>query len=277
VLDHSDAQLCALRLTLRRAAGAYYNNNLRETYGSRHESHQNDRDYRQQHRDNSVNQNPRISRDWNKDDNKRDDKRWGDNDRNNNDRNNNDRNDNRDASTPRHFDRADQVRERLNRDNNVDGRPWRGDANARQNQNINTSGIRVQNQSQQQVITQTNNSPSFSNNEESGRNRAIEMQRRQAEGSIDVNSNNRINQENRVVTDGADRRPNFSAPVQRTQEQRPNLSGPQQTVERQEAPRRAEFSPPRNESEGRAQQQQRVERSNNNPRFSRDKKDDDNK
>lgn len=262
---------------------AYYNNNLRETYGSHHESHQNDRDYRQQHRDNNVIQNPRISRDWNKDDDKRDDKRWGNNDRNNtdrsnndrgnNDRNNNDRNDNHDASTPRHYDRAEQVRERLNRDNNVDGRPWRGDANARQNQNINTSGIRVQNQSQQQVTTQTNNSPSFSNSEESGRNRAIEMQRRQAEGSIDVNSNNRINQEHRVVTDGADRRPNFSAPVQRTEEQRQ----PQPTVERQEAPRRAEFSPPRNESEGRAQQQQRAERSNNNPRFSRDKKDDDNK
>lgn len=238
---------------------AYYNNNLRTTYGSRHESRENDRDYRQQHRDNNVNQSPRIARDWNND--------W---------KNDNKRNDNRDLNTPRHYDRADQVRERLNRDNNND-RPWRGDNNSPQNNSINTSGIRAQSQphNQQQAPRNDNNQPSFTRNEEGERNPAI-MQHRQIEnrqvGGIDVNNNNRINQEPRVVTDNADHRPNFSVPNQRVQEQN---SAPQPTAERQETPRRIEFTQPRNEAEGRAQQQQ-PERSHN-PRFSRDKKDDDNK
>jgi hypothetical protein len=240
---------------------AYYNNNLRETYGSQHESYQNDRDYRRQYRD------PR-SAEWN---NGRDNNRKRDNDGINNEH--------RDATTPRRFDRTEQVREHLNRDNAGEVRPWRGDANAQQNNNINTSGIRTQSQPHdQQQATSDNNSPNVMRTEESERNRAVMMQRRQAEGSVDVNSNNRINQERRVVTDGAERRPNFSAPVERPQEQRPSFSAPQPAVERrEEAPRRVEFTPPRNEAEGRAQQTQRVERSNNNPRFSREKKDDDNK
>ncbi len=245
---------------LHRHGVAYYNNNLRETYGSRHESYQNDRDYRQQHRENNGNQNPRVNPNWNRDDNKRDDNR-----RNNNGNNN---------GNNGHYDRADQVRERLNRESNGrdsnDPRPWRGNADARANDN---NGIRVQNQTPQQVNSENNNAPSFTRSEETERNRAIMEQRRRSEGAIDVNSNNRI--DNPVEQERRER-PNFSAPVQRPQEtQRPNFSDQQATVERQELPKRAEFSPPRNEAEGRAQYQQRIEqraeRSNNNPRFSREK------
>jgi hypothetical protein len=203
-------------------------------------------------------------------DSKRDDNHWNNNGNNRNDNNRND------VNSPRHYDRAEQVRERLNRDNNVDDRPLRNDVNAGQNNNINTSGIRgIQSQphNQQQATGDNNLQPGNRSNE--GEPIRPLMQHRQTEGAIDVNSNNRINQERRVITDGADRRPNFSAPVQRTQEQNTNLGNPQPTAERQE--RQAEFSPTRNETEARAQPQQRTERANNNPRFSREKKDDDKK
>ncbi|RYZ98651.1 MAG: DUF3300 domain-containing protein, partial [Moraxellaceae bacterium] len=164
---------------------AYYNNNLRDTYGSRHESYQNDRNYRQQHRDNNVNQNPRVNREWDKD-GKRDDNHWTNNGKvngnNGNNGNNGTRNDGKNDSRPNsngHYDRADQVRERLNRDNNSNGRtsdrPWRGDANANPSNTINTSGVRVQNQVQPQVTPQSANSPSF-NNGQRGNNRVIETQ-----------------------------------------------------------------------------------------------------
>ena len=92
---------------------AYYNNNLRETYGSRHESYRNDRDYRERHRefsrpdqqrdnrdrDNNVNRDPRSNHDFNRGDNR----------------------DNRpgviaqEPNRTRDFDRAEHVRARLNR------------------------------------------------------------------------------------------------------------------------------------------------------------------
>ncbi|GGY74503.1 hypothetical protein GCM10011613_19930 [Cellvibrio zantedeschiae] len=268
IVGHSSARLWRHEPAHRHGV-AYYNNNLRETYGSRRQSYQNDRDYRQQHRDNSVNQNPRISDGWKRDNDRRDDdNRWDNN--GNHDRNN--RNENRNPNG--HYDRADQVRERLNRDsndrdNNINNRPLRGNTDAR--------GVRVQNQAQQQVTTENNISPSFNRTEENGRNRGNVEQGRQSERGIDVNNNNRLNidQERRIVTDDADRRPNFSGPVQRAQEQR--ISEPQPRVERQmerQEVRRAEFSPPRNDNEGRGQPQQRAERAHNNPRFSRDKNDD---
>jgi len=238
---------------------AYYNNNLRTTYGSRHESYQNDREYRQQYRNNNGFKDPRTNHDprW---DNKTNDNHW-----NNNNVNNNGNNNNRDnVIRPLRYDHADQVRERLGRDNNAGNIPVQNNVNA--GQNINTSGIRVQSQAHNQQATGNNNSPSFNRNNEAERNRPL-MQNRQTEG-VDVNANNRINQERRVVTDNADRRPNFSAPVQRPQEQSTNLGAPQL---RQDSPRRAEFSAPRIESESRAQQQPEHSR----PRFSREKKDND--
>jgi hypothetical protein len=239
---------------------AYYNNNLRETYGSRRESYQDDRVYREQHRDNRVD--PRTAV-WKND---QDNNRKHDNDRrtqdvNSNDHNINNGNINRDANAPRHFDRAEQVRERLGRDNNSVPSTTNNPHNLQSEPQVNSS----------------HNSPSFTSPEETGRNRAIMTQRTQAEGSIDVN-NNRITQDRRAVSDNLEHRPNFSVPVERTQDQRPTTSAAQPTLDhREEAPKRAEFSPPRNEAEGRAQQQQRTERQNNNPRFSREKKDDDNK
>jgi len=248
---------------------AYFNNNLRDTYGSHHESRQNDRDYRQQYRNNNANQNSRTLRNWNNDwknDNKRDD-HWRNNDGKDDDRKNDD---NRNANSPRHFDRADQVRERLGRDDNGAARPWRNDNN--QNNNINNSGMRAHFQPHdQQQASGNSNQPSATRTDEGERNRTPMWQHRQNEdrqaGGIDVNANNRVNQEQRVVTDNADRRPNFSAPVQRTQ-----VSEPQSVTERREESPRREFTPPRNESEGRAQQQ--PERSHP-PRFSRNHKDDD--
>jgi hypothetical protein len=246
---------------------AYYNNNLRETYGSRHESYQNDRSYRDDQRNNShdiqrnsersrdttlSSQNPRINREWNRTDGSKND--------------NNDRNRNNDSNTtvPRHFDRSEHVRERLGRDNTTQQNMGSGD-----------------NTPAQQQVTPSESSPSFNvpRTEETERNRAIMMQHRQTEASVNANENNRVSQERRVVTEGADRRPNFSAPVARAIEQQ--ASNPQPAAERrEETPRRVEFTQPRNESEGRVQQQQRTERTehtNNNPRFSREKKDDDNK
>ncbi|MET0355477.1 MAG: DUF3300 domain-containing protein, partial [Cellvibrio sp.] len=108
---------------------AYYNNNLRQTYGSRHESRRNDREYREYHRDMSrLNQNrdnrgerdPRQLRNFN----------------NGSDANRNERpgiaNGNRDENRGRHFDRAEQVRERLNQQPNAnDARTWHGNGDNR--------------------------------------------------------------------------------------------------------------------------------------------------
>lgn len=226
---------------------AYYNNNLRETYRSPRPSYENDRQYREQHRDQNrtqdVNNNSQL------------DPRLQNHVNNNS----------------RHFDRSEQVRERLGRDNN--GMPWRGDNSGMQNSNNNSQKVQTE-----QRVDVSNNSPSVTNSEEAGRNRVIMNQQRQAETGIDVNNNNRIDQMRRASD--SNHQPNFAPPVQRTEEQRPNVSEPQPVSERREIPqRRAEFTQPRNESEGRAQQQrtERAERINNNPRFSRDNKDDDTK
>jgi hypothetical protein len=233
---------------------AYYNNNLRETYGSRRVSRENDRDYRRQFVQGS---NSGSKDDWKKNDDwKRNDDKRGNNRWNNNGGGNQD--DKSPGNSKGHVDRAEQVRERLNRENNLrEHRPWRGDDNQSPRGNtINSSGIRVQNQQ-----------PAVDNPaEQTARN---PVQRWRSE------NDNRINlpQERRIVTDDADRRPNVSGTAQRAQEpQRPNFGG--QRIERQEQQPRMETPAPRNEAEGRAQFQRRTENLQNHPRFSREKNSD---
>ena len=228
---------------------AYYNNSLRETYGSRHESRGNDRDYRRQFNQ-GGNPNPRGNDGWNRNDDNRGDNHWNNN--------GNSGNWNNGGNNNGHIDRAEQVRERLDRENSLrDRRPWSGDRsdiNPRVN-TVNNSGIRVQNQTPQPTL---DNSPSAQNSEEAGRNRSF-------------------NQEHRVVTDGGDRHPSFSRPEQSQQEaQRPNIGEQSQRVERQEQPR-VEMPAPRNEAEGRAQFERRTESLQNRSRFSREKNDDNTK
>ena len=239
---------------------AYYNNNLRATYGSRHESYQNDREYREQHRDlsrfnhdggnNNNHNDPRMLRNLGKGN--------GANANNGND--------------SRPFDRSEQVRERLNRNDsgNNPARPWQGNGNNNisvQNNNVTTSGIRTP---VQRPESRTDNSPAVNRNNDKDSNREI-IQRRQTEANnVNTNEQNRVNQERRVVTDGADRRPNFVNPSPRAAEQRTeNTSIPQPRVERQDAPRRVELAPQRTENRG---TEQRSERFN---RPSREKNDDD--
>ncbi|MFO1388237.1 DUF3300 domain-containing protein [Cellvibrio sp.] len=215
---------------------AYYNNNLRETYGSHHQSRENDRDYRRQFNQGGY-PNPRGNDGWKRDHDNRGDNNWNN------------------GSNNGHIDRAEQVRERLDRENSLrERRPWSGERSESGN-TINTSGIRVQNQNPQPRV---DNSPSLQNTEEAGRNP-------------------RFNQEQRVVTDDADRRPNFSRLEQRPQEApRPNFGEQNQRVERQEQPR-VEMPAPRNEAEGRAQFERRSENLQNRTRFSREKNDDNTK
>jgi hypothetical protein len=248
---------------------AYYNNNLRDTYGSRHESYQNARDYREQHRDMSrpngndnVNRDPRMNRSFN---------------------NGNSGNDhprivttNNDANSARNFDRSEQVRERLNRQNtgNNDARPWNGNSNGNGNNNGNngngprdnltTTGNRAPTQGIQ--VSNGSNTPSVNRTNDDDRNRAV-MQRRTDANNNTVNTPVHVNQERRAID--VNNRPNFSTPTQRVVEQRANNPAPQPTVERrEEAPRRAEFSPPRADN----QNQQRAERFNQ--RVTRDRDDD---
>jgi len=235
---------------------AYYNNNLRNTYGSHRESYQQDRQYRDQHRDWSrVNrdniQHPPANNNWNRN--------------NNNRKQDNDRNDRRDHTSPRQFDRSEQVRERLGRDNNG---TWR----ANNNLQVNAPGSTTQAPSFQRQAPGNNPAVNAGNNAEP--NREAVLQRRQEQRAANGNEGSRFNQERRQVnSEGTDRRLNPSNNGLRVMEQpnREATPAPQPRTERLE--RRAEFSP-RNESEGRAQQQPRVERANNNPRFSRDRQND---
>lgn len=271
IVRHTDARNWNHNPEHRRGV-AYYNNNLRETYGSRHVSRDSDRDYRRQFGQ-GGHPNPRGTDGWKRDDSQRNGNQW------NNNGGNDDRNVNRgdNGNNPGRVDRAEQVRERLHRENNLrEHRPFGNDSGQRGN-TINTSGIGVQNQNQQPSLD-TNNGPAIDHSEAAERNRATINRRTEAS----ANTHSRIfNQESRVVTDDADRRPNFSGPVQRAQEPpRPSFSEPQPRVERQEIQPRMEMPAPRNEAEGRAQFQQRTERAEriqNNPRFSRDKNDDNTK
>lgn len=274
---------------------AYYNNRLRETYSSPRQSYQNDRQYREQHRDASRgdrddNRNQGVIRNGN-----------------NNDGHNNNGNGRYDPRRPdngnaRPFDRSEQVRERLNRTNNNVGnnggndgvitdtnkrenRPWQNNSGNREvnrpNQRETGPNFSVPSQSPSQEVN-NNTSPNVDvrRDEATDRRRAA-MQvesNNQRENNNQSESNNRaesnrFNQERRVNTENDNRRAVFTGPTERAREPQPVDTSPQQRIERrEEAPRNPTFSP---RNEGRAQP--RPEQSNNSPRFSRDKKDDDTK
>lgn len=246
---------------------AYYNNNLRETYDSRRESHQSDRNYREQHRDMS-----RLNRDNNNRNDSpklRDFGRGNDANTKGNDRRRPETN-NTATNNSRPFDRSEQVRERLNRNENGNGqaRPPQGNGNNNisvQNTNITTSGIRTPIQVPE---TRNDNSPELGRNNGNERNREM-IQRRQVS---DANREDqaRVNQERRVVTEDA--RPSFVNPSPRAAEQRTESApAPQPRIERQET-RRAEYTPPQR-AEGRGAEQ-RSERHINNPRGGRERQSD---
>lgn len=211
----------------------YYNNDLRTTYGSRHESYQNDREYREQHRD--------LSRFNHDGDNNRNDPRMLRNFGNDNGNSANTNN----ANNPRPFDRSEQVRERLNRNDNRNdsgnspARPWQGNANGNNNISVNNNEVR---------------SP-------------IQREASPAVNRTDANEQNRVNQEHR---------PSFVNPSLHNEQRTENTSNPQPRIERQdtsrqEAPRRVDVSPPqRAEYRGNDQRAERF-----NSRVNRERNDDD--
>jgi len=210
---------------------AYYNNNLRDTYGSRRESRATDREYRTQHREFSRPGQQRDARPAR-----------------GSDANNAGRPEvvgNQNQERPRNVDRAERVQERFqHRQTNPENgaRQWRGDAN-QTNQRI-------------EVNTPTSNV----SGDDNVRARALEraragIQNRQQEvNNGDSNDRGRAAPERRLSTDQA--RPNFSPP-ERDVEQRSN--NPDVTMERRaEPPRRAEISSPQRVERS----EQRAERAN---------------
>lgn len=246
---------------------AYYNNRVRETYNSPRPSYQNDRQYRDQHRDAS-----RRDRD--------DNRNHGVIRNGNNDHNG--RYYPRDNGNARPFDRSEQVRERLNRTQNNGGndgvitdtnnrahRPWQNNKDNREvnrpNQRELGPNFSVPSQTQTQEAN-NNISPNFDvrRDEATDRRRAA-MQT----GEHRTTETGRVHQERPAISED-NRRAVFSGATARAAEQRTTDAGPQQRVERAQNPT---FSPPRNEARG----DQRAERGNHQPRFSRERKDDDNK
>lgn len=256
---------------------AYYNNRLRDTYSSPRPSYQNDRQYREQHRDASR---------GDRDDNRNDNHNSGVI-RNGNDGNSryDPRNPTRDNNA-RPFDRSEQVRERLNRTNNDAGnngvitdtnsrenRPWQNNNGNREVNRPNQRETGPNFSVPQQTPTQEANS-NISPNVDLRRDEANDRRRAamQVERTTAVESN-RGNQERQVNTDNDNRRAVFTGPTERVREPQAVDTSPQQRIERrEEAPRNPTFNP---RTENRAEP--REERGNHNPRFSRDKKDDDTK
>lgn len=156
-------------------------------------------------------------------------------------------------NNPRPFDRSEQVRERLNRTQNNSG---------------NTH------ESNTEIITDTNtreHRPWRNNND----NREVIRPNQRAAGpNFSVPPQTQTQAENSNIS------PNFNLPrdettdlrraAMQTREQHSVNTEPQQRIERIQNPR---FNSPRDESNG----MQRAERANQNPRFSREKKDDENK
>lgn len=245
---------------------AYYNNRLRDTYKSPRPSYQNDRQYRQQHQNGSR---------WDHDDNRNQGVIRNGNDGNNRYDPRNPRNDN---SNARPFDRSEQVRERLNRTqhnggndgvitDNRENRPWQHNSGNREVNRPNQREIGPNFSVPPQTPTQAANSnisPNFDvrNDEATDRRRAAMQTERNNAGNA-----NRISQEHQVITNNDNRRAVFQGATERAREQQTVNTGPQQRVERNES---ATFTPPRNESRG----EQRSERGNHTPRFSREKNDD---
>ncbi len=259
---------------------AYYNNRLRENYGSTRPSYEHDRQYRDQHRghDRDDHRNQGVIRNGN-----------------NHDGHNNDGNTRYDPRRPnngntnaRPFDRSEHVRERLNRtndnsandngtnnrvitnSNNRENRPWQHNNGNRevnrQNQRENGPNFPVPSQTPSQEVNR-NISPDrdVSRDEATDRRRAA-MQTERNNGV----EQNVMRQERQVVRDSDNRRAVFQGgSTERARAQQTVDTHPQQRTERHENPT---FNPPKNESRA----EQRIERASN-PRFSRDKKDDENK
>lgn len=242
---------------------AYYNNNLRETYGSRHVSRENDREYRRQFDQGGGSPNPRISDGWRRDGQNRNNPQVIEN---GNNRHPNQQNGGDNSRDNHQVDRAEQVRQRLARENNLrEHRPWGN------NGSVNPRGEPMQ-QQPRQFEGDDNNSPSRAG--EPDRNPGPQQWQRNDNGDNRV----QLPQQRRIVTDQAELRPNFSRPSQRTEEpQTPNFGEQRQSVERQMPQPRMDVPAPRNDAEGRTQVQQRAERIQNHPRFSRDKNDDNTK
>jgi hypothetical protein len=191
---------------------AYYNNNLRETYGSRRDSRLSDRQYREQHRELSrpEQRNLRVERNPNRTDNRTVVSTGNPN-----------------PERIRTVDRAERVQERFqHRQPNIENntRQWRGDPN----------------QANQRI--QANNTSGDSNT----RTRDVErvragIQNRHTEVKTgDSNDRSTAAQEPRRPSEQA--RPNFPPPA-REVERRGNNPGV--TIERrEEPPRRAETSSP---------------------------------
>ena len=209
---------------------AYYNHNLRETYGSRHDSRRDDRDYRNQHRefsrpdrnaDNNVNRDPRTVRGFN----------------NGNGSDRNDRpgvvRDSNDSFKARNFDRADQVRERLNQQQNASNRSL---------QNKGDNNIRVQRNGAGNTNIQppaTNLGRDNTTRRDVDRSNSTFQHRQMEVNNREPRDGGRSGPERRAVTEQA--RPNFSTPAPHANEQRTN---PVPSMERrEEPPRRAEVSP----------------------------------
>ena len=203
---------------------AYYNNNLRETYGSRRDSRISDREYRTQHREFSrpdQQRDPRFARNPNGTGGERTAVTTGSPDRS------------------RPIDRAERVQERFqNRQPNIDNnsRQWRG----------NQTNQRVE------VDNPIGDSNTRSRNTESVR---TNIQNRQ----VEVNGGNSVDRGRAAperLTSTEQARPNFSPPARDVEQGRNN---PRVTTERrEEPPRRAEISSPQRMERS----EQRVERAN---------------
>ena len=250
-----------------RGGVAYHNNRLRENYRSTRPSYEHDRQYRDQHRDASR---------GNRDDNRNQDVI----------RNGNTQLDprlqNRANNNPRPFDRSEQVRERLNRTQNNgahngendgviadtnkrENRPWQNNGGSREvnrpNQRENGPNFSLPSQTQTQEAN-NNISPNFDIRRDDATNRPRGAMQTEADNTTETA---RVRQEHQAVMDN-NHGSIFSRGVEREREPQRIEPAPQPRFERQEN------SQPTNQ-ESRAE---RLERSNI-PRFSRDKKDDDNK
>ncbi len=246
-----------------RGGVAYYNNRLRDTYRSPRPSYENDRRYREQHRDASRGD--------------RDDHRNQGVIRNGHNNDSNGRYDprrpNNGNTNVRPFDRSEQVREHLNRTNN-NGANNNGGNNGVITDTNNREHRPWQNNNGNREVNRPNqrdNGPNFSvpsqemdsSNRDIRRDEATDRHRAAMQtGGHRTIETGRVQQERPAISED-NRRAVF--PEQRTTD-----AGPQQRVERTQNPT---FSPPSNEARG----EQRAERGNHQPRFSRDKKDDENK
>ncbi len=256
-----------------RGGVAYHNNRLRENYRSTRPSYEHDRQYREQHRERNQHRDRDQDRNWNQD---RNDNRNHDVIRNEN-RQLDPRLQHHTNNGGRPFDRAEQVRERLDRTHNNDmnndtatdtahrnNRPWQRNNEDRDvhrtNQREMGPNFRVPPQH-----TNSNLSPNFDIRRDEATNRPRGAMQTEADNTAE---REHVRQERQAVMDN-NHRSTFSRGTERAREQQTVDAGPQQRIERHENPT---FSPPKNESRA----EQRLERASN-PRFSRDKKEDENK